>query len=300
MNPTTDHPVVRVATATVATAVLLGGCTGEAPADPPTVPATEPAPTSGPTPEPSTPAPGTPEPEVAVATEVWFMVDTRAGLRLVREVREVTGPDPVAAAVEAMLTGPQDPDYSSPWAPGTEVLGVDEAPDGSVVVDLSGEARTANIGSEGAALMIQQLTHTVTDALDDPAALVSLTIEGEPPGDLWGAVTWPEPVARADALDVRLLVQIDDPQEGATSPSPLTVSGEAAVFEANLLWRVLDEGGAEVADGFTMTSEGQTFAPYSFDVDLPPGTYTVVVEEPDPSDGAAGTPMSDTRTVTVG
>jgi hypothetical protein len=77
------------------------------------------------------------------------------------------------------------------------------------------------------------------------------------------------------------------------------VSGEAAAFEANVPWRVLDPAGAEVATGFTTTSEGQVFAPFTFTVDLEPGTYTVEISEDDPSDGAAGTPMTDTRTVTV-
>jgi hypothetical protein len=99
---------------------------------------------------------------------------------------------------------------------------------------------------------------------------------------------------------VRKLVQIDRPVEGATTSSPVTVSGDAAVFEATLHWRVLDAGGAEVAGDFTMTSEGQTFAPYTFTVELVPGTYTVVIDEGDPSGSEeGGTPMTDTRTITV-
>ena len=296
MHTTTGRHLPGAAAFAVAAALALGGCAGEPAASPPTTaPATaEPSATVEPT------ATTTPEaPSVSAATEIWFMVDTRAGLRLVREAQDVTGPDVVHAAVAAMIAGPQDPDYTTPWLAGTQVLGVGEGPDGAVVVDLSADARTANTGSAGAALMIQQLVHTVTDALDDPAALVSLTIEGEPPGDLWGAVTWTEPVGRADPLDVRVLVQIDEPREGGTSGATLTVTGEAAAFEANVPWRVLDATGAEVAAGFTMTSEGMTFAPYSFTVDLPPGTYTVVVQEDDPSDGEAGAPMSDTRTVTI-
>ena len=56
--------------------------------------------------------------------------------------------------------------------------------------------------------------------------------EGEPAGELWGVVEWVGPVVREDPLDVRSLVQIDEPTEGETVTSPLTVSGEAAVFEA--------------------------------------------------------------------
>jgi hypothetical protein len=79
----------------------------------------------------------------------------------------------------------------------------------------------------------------------------------------------------------------------------VTVTGEAAAFEANVPWQVLDAEGAEVAAGFTTTSEGMTFAPFSFEVELDPGTYTVVITEDDPSGGEGGTPMSDSRTFTV-
>ena len=79
----------------------------------------------------------------------------------------------------------------------------------------------------------------------------------------------------------------------------MTISGDAAAFEANVPWRILDAEGAEVEAGFTMTSEGQTFAPFSFEVELPAGEYVVEISEDDPSDGAAGTPMVDTRSFTV-
>ncbi|HEY3548661.1 MAG TPA: Gmad2 immunoglobulin-like domain-containing protein, partial [Propionicimonas sp.] len=156
------------------------------------------------------------------------------------------------------------------------------------------------IGSEGAALMIQQLVHTVTAAAGDEGAGVLLTIAGQPAGELWGAVEWSAPVTRQPALDVQTLVQIDVPREGATSTSPVTVSGQAAVFEATLPWKVLDTSGAEVTSGVAQTSEGQTFAPYSFTIDLQPGTYTIVATEDDPSGGAGGALMTDSKTVTVG
>lgn len=249
---------------------------------------------------------GTPEPDGSASTSgtsgvtrgVYYTVDTRTGFRLARELRDLSGDDPGTAAVEAMIAGPVDPDYATTWDPATEVLGVTES-DGTIEVDLSAEARTANVGSEGAALMVQQLAYTVTEALDEPDAAVLLLVEGEPAGELWGTLVWDEPVGRADPLDVRLLVQIDGPREGATTSSPLRVEGEAAVFEATLAWRVLDESGAEVIGGTTMTAEGQRFAPFMFPVELDPGTYVVQITEDDPSGGEGGEPMTDTRTVTV-
>jgi CBS domain-containing protein len=286
---------------------LVGGCTddgGGGTAEPTATASPSPSPTSTPDPSPTpsqtATATATPTPTGGpVEVGAWYLVDTRAGIRLARELRTASGPEPVHLAVELMLQGPSDPDYSTAWNPGTEVLGVTRD-GGTIVVDLSEEARTASVGSEGAQIMQQQLVYTATDAADDETAGVLLTIEGEPAGELWGAVTWDEPVMRADPTDVRLLVQIDRPVEGATTSSPVTVTGDALVFEATLQWRVLGAGNAEVASGFTNTSAGQEFAPYSFSVALERGTYTVVIDEGDPSGSQeGGTPMTDTRTITV-
>ena len=283
----------RLWAAGVVLLALVSGCTGE-PGDEPSPATTSPAvePTSEPT-EPTT----EPTPETTTV-RVYSMVDTRNGLRLARESRDVSGDDPLVLAVEEMVAGPDDPDYSTAWNPATEVLGVTQA-DWVLTVDLSEDARTADIGSEGAALMIQQLVWTVTDAAGADDAAVLLTVAGAPAGELWGAVSWDTPVTRADPMSVRMLVQIDEPREGAASGTAVTVSGEAAVFEAVLPWSVLDAAGAEVTSGTTMTAEGQTFAPFSFTVDLEPGAYTVVITEDDPSGGEGGTPTSDTRTITV-
>lgn len=274
---------------------LLASCTGDGqepePSATPTTTSVEPTESAEPTPTPT---------ETATATvRVYSMVDTRTGLRLTRETRETATDDLITSAVELMIAGPVDPDYSSPWNPATTVLGVAEA-DGVIVVDLSADARTANIGSAGAALMIQQLVHTVTDAAGDESAAVLLQIDGVPAGELWGAVVWDEPVIRESPQDVRTFVQIDVPGHGATLSSPVAVSGDANAFEANVPWKVLDAAGAEVAAGATLTSEGMTFAPFSFSVDLEPGTYTIMIMEDDPSDGAGGVPMSDTKEITVG
>jgi Immunoglobulin-like domain of bacterial spore germination/Sporulation and spore germination len=251
----------------------------------------------GATPSPTSSATET-GPAQTVAVPAYYVIDTRAGLRLARETTEVETDDPVTTAVERMIAGPADPDYSTTWNPATQVLGISRQGE-TIVVNLSEDARTANVGSPGAALMIQQLVYTATDAAEEDTAPVQLLIEGEPAGELWGAVVWDEPVAREDPLNVRMLVQIDVPGEGADVTSPVAVSGDAAAFEANVPWKVLDADGAEVQAGFTLTSEGQTFAPFSFTVDLEPGTYTIVITEDDPSGGAGGTPMSDSKTVTV-
>jgi hypothetical protein len=283
--------------AALAALALLSGC-GET--DEPAGPA--PSATSSPsTAGPSTSADGpTGEPsEGTREAGVWFQVDTpRLGLRLARELRELPADDAVRAGVEAMIAGPDDPDYSSPWNPETSVLATSVG-NGRITVDLSTDARTANVGSAGAALMIQQLVYTATDAAGTPKAEVELLVDGSPAGELWGAVVWDGPIAREDPDDVRMFVQIDTPREGQVVTGPLTVNGEANVFEATVVWRILDEGGELVDSSFVMTSEGFTFAPFEFGIVLEPGTYVVEIQEDDPSAGEAGPPMTDTRTVTI-
>lgn len=246
-----------------------------------------------PTVEPTGPADGSPS-DFAMT---YFVVDTRAGLRLARESRPVSG-ETAVSALEAMVSGPVDTDYVTSWNPATEVLDASLGDDGIITVDLSGEAREANVGSPGAAAMIQQLVWTATEALD-PEASVRLLVDGEPAGDLWGAVSWNEPVARESDEGILAPVGIDSPNEGATVVSPVSVNGQASAVEANVPWRVLDQQGNEVESGFATADEAMTFAPFYFDVRLEPGTYVLEVSEDDPSGGEGGEPYRETRTVTV-
>ena len=301
MNTTRRHhlDIIRVlAVALPVSALALSGCATNTPEEtaPPAAEPTTVEPVD--TPEPTTEPTAEPTPETVTAM-VYFPLDTRNGFVLGREPREVPDEPTMAGVVEAMIAGPEDPDYGAVWNPATTVNSVTVA-GGVITVDLSADARTANVGSALAGLMVEQLVWTVTDAAKDPSLAVQLTIDGAPAGELWGAIVWDTPVTRGDPMANRLLVGIDNLAEGATVTSPVVVSGEANVFEATLLWKVLDANGAEVQSGFATSAEGQTFAPYAFEVTLPAGTYTVVVSESDPSDGAGGTPMSDSRRITVG
>lgn len=135
-------------------------------------------------------------------TTVYYVQDTGTDVQLVRELRDVpTGDSAPTAAIELMIAGPADPAHVSTWNPGTRVLGVTVTPQ-LITVDLSADARTANVGSAGAALMIQQLVWTVTEAAGEPDAAVLLTIAGAPAGELWGVVSWTEPIGRDQTLTI--------------------------------------------------------------------------------------------------
>jgi hypothetical protein len=291
--------VARPRAALVLFAVLLAlpaaGC-GADPAPPPGAPSTE-APVA---PDPSSPAPAPGEPggEAQVAVPVYYVAETAAGFRLQREFHRVTTSDPASAAVREMLADPtgNDPDYRTPWPPSATLHAPVVADSGVIEVDLAGVS-PAQVGTQVAELAVQQLVFTVQGALQstDP---VRILVDGRPVDELWGAVDVAEPVQRGDPYALRSLVQIDTPSDGAVVGPEVRVTGEAAVFEATVLWEVLRDD-AVVQSGFTSTAEGQRFAPYSFTVTLDPGTYTVRVLESDPSNGEGRPVLSDDKTITV-
>jgi Immunoglobulin-like domain of bacterial spore germination/Sporulation and spore germination len=304
-TPSTPPTLARARRRTSALALLLvgglalTGCGDDEPeeaSDPaPSVSSSTSASPSG-TASPSPSEEVTPDRSFSDITPVYFVVETRGGLQLVREPRDHTG-EPGVSAVEAMISGSQDPDYSTTWNPDTRVLGIEEV-DGVITVDLSAEARDANVGSPGAEIMVQQLVWTLTELWGDELK-VQLLIDGEPAGELWGAVTWDEPIGRVPGDDIRAAVNIYSPAEGATATSPFVVMGDAIAFEATVPWRVLDAQGKEVKSGFTTAQEGMTLSPFTFDLKLPAGDYTVEVLQDDPSGGEGGEPMTDTRSITV-
>jgi hypothetical protein len=217
------------------------------------------------------------------AVGVYYVAQTAAGPRLQREFHRLPAVDPGSAAVREMLAHPTgvDPDYRNPWPAGTTLRAPVTSTSEAITVDLSAAPPVDP-------LAVQELVFTVQGALGMTTP-VRLLHNGVPVGP---------PIPRGDAYALRSLVQIDLPANGATTTSPLTVTGEAAVFEATLHWTV-ESAGKVVRTGVTSTAEGQVFAPFRFPVELPPGRYTVRISEDDPSDGAGRPVLTDDRIVTI-
>ena len=66
-------------------------------------------------------------------------------------------------------------------------------------------------------------------------------------------------------------ITLKAPAVNAKLTSPVTISGDASVFEANVLWRISDTSGRVLAEGFTTASQG---APGRGDFSVT-ATYTV-------------------------
>jgi hypothetical protein len=268
----------------------------------PSADTTEPSPETGTPPESPT---ATSDPQSETATvPVYYVAETPAGQRLAREFRAVPTPDgPLVAAVETMLSVPPlDPQYQTLWGSATEVRGVDVV--GNVIeVDLTDSVDYTGAAPDVAELATQELVYTVTAAASMTRAArgalpVRILVEGERTDQLWGELDISEPVPRADQLAVRQLVQINEPAEGAVVGRAVEISGEAAAFEATVGWKIFRDGEL-VDDGFATARECCTFSPFSFTVELEPGSYEVVVTEDDPSGGEGRPPMSDSRSFRV-
>jgi Immunoglobulin-like domain of bacterial spore germination/Sporulation and spore germination len=266
------------------------------------------APSSGAGPDGSTgAAPGGPEltspghnAEGTRAVPVYYVGHTSAGDRLYREFHQVragAGEELGSPAVRELLaraTG-ADPAYRSAWPHGWALRTPVRHTAGVITVDLA-----AGADQPSAALAdwaVRQLVYTVQGALGS-ADPVRILVGGRSVPRLWGRVDIAEPRARDDPYTVRSPVQIDNPGYGARLGRTFRVSGEAAVFEATVLWQVL-RGSTVVQHGFTSTAEGQKFSPYSFELTLEPGAYTLRVYQDDASGGEGRPPISDTRPITV-
>ena len=285
---------VAATAATIAAVAVLGGSPGTTPADPDVA-------ASGGTPSaPQTSASQAPtgSPD-ARALPVYFVGDTGRGPRLFREFhREDAGDFALDLAVERALIGnADDPDYGSPWPEGTTHERA-QLSEGVLSVDLSGPVvdRPAGMSEAEAALALQQLVFTA-QAVVQQTVPVTFLVDGRRAPTVLGVPTG-RPVERAAADDVLASVSIGSPGEGATVPSRFTVQGQAAAFEANVQWELM-QGDSVVRRGFTTAEECCTLAPYSFTVQAPPGDYTLVVQDTDMSDGEGVGTSQDTKDITI-
>ncbi|HEX4250301.1 MAG TPA: Gmad2 immunoglobulin-like domain-containing protein, partial [Pseudonocardia sp.] len=238
------------------------------------------------------------------AVPVYYYGHTPAGDRLYREFHQVragAGEELGSPAVRELLarSGGVDPAYRSAWPRGWTLRAPVRRAAGVITVDLAGPVGgAAAVPSQAsAALAVRQLVYTVQGALGsvDP---VRILVGGQTARQLWGRVDVAAAQGRDDPYEVRSPIQIDNPGYGARVGRTFRVTGEAAVFEATLDWQVL-RGPTVVQHGFATTAEGQKFSPYSFQLTLEPGTYTLRVSQEDLSGGEGRPPITDSKSITV-
>ncbi|MGH2777569.1 MAG: Gmad2 immunoglobulin-like domain-containing protein [Actinomycetota bacterium] len=155
-----------------------------------------------------------------------------------------------AETMRFLLTRPAGVDLevgdASEIPAGTQLLGL-RVNDGLAEVDLSAEF--AREGSEESHRMrVAQIVYTLTQFPEVES--VRVLVAGEP---FEGT---PEPADRNDFIDLAPPIIVDRPYPNQPISSPLTVSGTADVFEANVMIRVIDRKGRELVETFTTATCG--------------------------------------------
>ncbi len=239
------------------------------------------------------------DPGRTVQAQVYYVGSTPAGPRLFAETHRVEGAttSDLDVAVQESLAAPAlDPDYAV--FPPDEDLVVRTSPSPAVItVDLSAALpRPAEMDAEEAQMTLQAVVWTVHAATGSEAP-VRFTVGDQATAEVLGVDTT-QPLQRAGADSALATVSINTPTQGATVPTTFEVKGQAATFEANVVWE-LKQGDKVVRNGFTTAAECCTLAPYSFSVTATPGEYTLVVHDTDESDGEGIGTSEDTKQVTV-
>jgi hypothetical protein len=260
-----------VTAAAVATTVVLATA-------PHATPSAAPAGPGGPASSAARPTPAT------ANLPVYYLGVTAGGLRLYREyeVVPVTGDDSVSrirAALGAMIGGPLDPDYSSPWV-GTAVNRV--SVDGlNAQVDLHG---LPNLDADTGRMALQQLVWTVTAVSN--ATAVRLLVDGGMVRTLWGVSGVDDVLLRAPRADVQAPVWLIDPQQGAVVGRTFDVYLSAAAPDGSVRIRVTSGGRLVEDQRVVLPASAPQQGEAHLKMSLDPGRYTVSAYLTDPAKDA--------------
>lgn len=218
---------------------------------------------------------------------VYFVSDTPHGFRLFSEERTFSVVDDIELQVISDLvsgkTLPLDPDYVNLWGGTNRVNSVSIA--GSIATVDLGEL-SLNVGAEGEQRAIDQIVWTLTALVPDVKS-VAFTVNGKTIESFAGHVDTTATFERAIDYEVLNPIQINSINQGAELTSPVTISGQACTFEANVVWK-LSQNGVALKDGFTTATSGcPDRGDWSISLgNLDPGTYTIQALEYSAEDGS--------------
>ena len=232
----------------------------------------------------------------------YFTSETAQGFRLVREVHQVSkvendlGDDKGFNSLVMLVDGqlpPFDGDHRTLWNNGTKVNSVSVV-EGVATVDLT--LGRISLGAESEQRAIDQMVWTLIE--NDPAVTsVKFTIDGIVSESLAGHVDFSQAFTLAPSYEVLASVWIDLLDRSDVS-NPVSITGSACTFEANVAWE-LTKGGDVVSSGATTAA---TACPdrsnWSIDLgELALGNYALKVS--DTSAEAGSLIFEDTKAFTV-
>ena len=232
----------------------------------------------------------------------YFVSETEQGFRLVREVQQVSktenelGDDKGLNSLIMLVDGqlpPFDGDHRTLWNNGTKVNSVTTV-DAVATVDLT--LGRISLGSESEQRAIDQIVWTLIG--NDPTiSSVKFTVNGVVSESLAGHVDFGQAFVLVPSYEVLASVWIDL-LDRSNVTNPVSISGSACTFEANVAWE-LSQGG-EVKDSGATTAElaCPDRSDWKLDLgDLAAGNYVLTVSDFSAEDGSLI--FADTKAFTV-
>ena len=232
----------------------------------------------------------------------YFTSETAQGFRLVREVHQVSkiendlGDDKGFNSLVMLVDGqlpPFDGDHRTLWNNGTKVNSVSVV-EGIATVDLT--LGRISLGAESEQRAIDQMVWTLIE--NDPRVTsVKFTIDGLVSESLAGHVDFSQVFTLAPSYEVLASVWIDLLDRSDVS-NPVSITGSACTFEANVAWE-LTKGGDVVSSGATTAATAcPDRSDWSIDLgELAPGNYVLKVSDTSAEDGSLI--FEDTKAFTV-
>ena len=232
----------------------------------------------------------------------YFTSETAQGFRLVREVHQVSkvendlGDDKGFNSLVMLVDGqlpPFDGDHRTLWNNGTKVNSVSVV-EGIATIDLT--LGRISLGAESEQRAIDQMVWTLIE--NDPRVTsVKFTIDGLVSESLAGHVDFSQVFTLAPSYEVLASVWIDLLDRSDVS-NPVSITGSACTFEANVAWE-LTKGGDVVSSGATTAATAcPDRSDWSIDLgELAPGNYVLKVSDTSAEDGSLI--FEDTKAFTV-
>jgi hypothetical protein len=232
----------------------------------------------------------------------FFVSETTQGFRLVHEVQQVSknendlGDDKGFNSLEMLVDGqlpPFDGDHRTLWNNGTKVNSVSVV-EGIATVDLT--LGRISLGAESEQRAIDQMVWTLI-ANEPFITSVQFTVNGVVSESLAGHVDFSQVFTLAPSYEVLASVWINLLDRSDVS-NPVSITGSACTFEANVAWE-LTKGGDIVSSGATTAATAcPDRSDWSIDLgELAPGNYVLKVSDTSAEDGSLI--FEDTKAFTV-
>lgn len=205
-------------------------------------------------------------------------------------------PDPITTALTALIAGkPKDSDYVTLWPKETKINSVVVAGD-KASIDLT--LGKMNVGSEAESMAIEQLVWTAT-AANTKVKRIQLTVDGKIVESIAGHVDATKLFKRGLTYEVLAPVWITSPEEGAqVGAQGFKLSGMASTFEANVAWKVFQNGKLVKQGSTTAAEAAPAWKPWSVAITgLTAGKYMFIAMEYSPKDGSLV--AQDTKNATL-